>query len=418
VVTDKTGRETYYGKWYLPDGRQVKRKLGPKRRRGTREGLTQVQASRALQKMIGEPTSLVSRAARRSFEEAADTHLQRLENRGIKRSTLRGYRSLLNAHLLPAFAGRTVDRLTEADVAGLDRALREAGLQPQSRRNVLGLLEAILELAAKRGWMAANPLAGYEKPRKPRSQPDELRFLTLEELEAVAASMPDDALGRVDRVLILTAAMTGMRRGELLGLRWKDVDFSAHKIRVVRSFVGGLPDTPKSERSRRDVPMADRLAAELQRLWELSPFQGDEDPVFAHPRGSGLPLDGAAVSKRFQQALRRAGVRRVRFHDLRHTFGTMMARDPRVSMRTLQGWLGHADPSTTAIYAHFAPNELHAEWIGQAFASPASDAETGVPVNAQANGASAEPAVPDLVARRPSAASAPLTASARHRAPA
>jgi integrase len=146
---------------------------------------------------------------------------------------------------------------------------------------------------------------------------------------------------------------------------------AARKIRVVRTYVGGKEDTPKSESSRRAVPLADRLAGELQRLYEASPFKADDDPVFTHPRGTGLPLDGSAVSKSFKRALARAGVRKVRFHDLRHTFGTMMARDPRVSMRTLQGWLGHADPGTTAIYAHFAPNAYEADWVQEAFAAPA-----------------------------------------------
>jgi len=327
--------------------------------------------------MMEEASVLVSSAERRTFEEVAEAHLSRLENQGLKRSTLRGYRSLLHAHLLPMFGRRPADRIAEADVAALDRGLREAGLQAQSRRNVLGLLGAILESAKKRGWTAVNPVADYEKPRKPRSEVEELRFLTLEELEAVVRAMPDDELSCVERVLVLTAAMTGMRRGELLGMRWKDVDWTAKKIRVVRTFVGGRVDTPKSESSRRDVPLADRVATEMQRLWELTPYQADEDPVFAHPRGTGLPLDGSAVSKRFQLALARAGVRRVRFHDLRHTFGTMMARDPRVSMRTLQGWLGHADPATTAIYAHFAPNQLHAEWIQEAFSPPPADPEIG-----------------------------------------
>ncbi len=325
--------------------------------------------------MISETRVLPTQGERRAFAEAAEAHMSKLQNQGLKRSTLRGYRSLMSAHLLPYFGARPVERIGEPDVAALDRELRKNGLKPQSRRNVLGLMGATMRTAVKQGWTASNPVAEYEKPRKPRSEPEELRFLTLEELEAVLRSMPDDELGRVERALILTAAMTGMRRGELLGLRWKDVDWPAHKIRVVRTFVGGRPDTPKSERSRRDVPMADRVAAELQRLWEITPFQADEDPVFAHPRGTGLPLDGTAASKRFQVALQRAGVRRMRFHDLRHTFGTMMARDPRVSMRTLQGWLGHADPATTAIYAHFAPNELHAEWVQEAFAS----SDTGTP---------------------------------------
>jgi integrase len=325
--------------------------------------------------MISETSTTVSRGQRRSFAEAAEAHLIALENQGLKRSTLRGYRSLLEAHLLQGFGPRPADKIGESDVAALDRTLRDRGLKPQSRRNVLGLLGAILETARKRGWTTRNPVSDYEKPRKPRSEVEELRFLTLEELEAALRAATADELGRLERALILTAAMTGMRRGELLGLRWKDIDWDAHKIRVVRTYVGGRADTPKSRLSRRDVPLADRVAAELQRLWELTPFQADEDPVFAHPRGTGLPLDGSAVSKRFQLLLRRAGVRRIRFHDLRHTFGTMMARDPRVSMRTLQGWLGHADPATTAIYAHFAPNELHAEWIQDAFVSASPDPE-------------------------------------------
>jgi integrase len=61
----------------------------------------------------------------------------------------------------------------------------------------------------------------------------------------------------------------------------------------------------------------------------------------------------------------------VRFHDLRHTFGTMMAANPNVSMRTLQGWLGHSEPATTAIYAHFAPSAHEADWIEEVFAGPA-----------------------------------------------
>jgi integrase len=227
-----------------------------------------------------------------------------------------------------------------------------------------------MQTAVKRGWATRNPVADYDKPRKSCSEPEELRFLTLEELEAVLRAMPDTPLGRVERALVLTAGMTGLRRGELLGLRWRDVDWSSRTIRVVRTYVSGRPDTPKSEKSRRSVPMADRLAAELQRLWEATPYQADDDPVFAHPAGTGLPLDGAAATKAFRFALERAGVRRVRFHDLRHTFGTVMAADPRVSMRTLQGWLGHADPATTAIYSHFAPNDLHAAWIGEAFTAP------------------------------------------------
>jgi integrase len=125
----------------------------------------------------------------------------------------------------------------------------------------------MLARAKKHGWVSANPVAEYEKPSKGRSETDaEVHYLTLEEVEAVLRAMPDNELGHVEGTLILTAAMTGMRRGELLGLRWKDVDWPARKIRVVRTYVGGKEDTPKSDASRRAVPLADRLAGELQRL--------------------------------------------------------------------------------------------------------------------------------------------------------
>jgi integrase len=113
--------------------------------------------------------------------------------------------------------------------------------------------------------------------------------------------------------------MTGMRRGELVALRWQDVDQHARQIRVRRNFVRGEFGTPKSRRSSRAVPLAPRLAAELLEHHERSRFRGDLDLVFAHP-ATGRVLDPYKLSKRIHVAARRAGVRPVRLHDLRHTF--------------------------------------------------------------------------------------------------
>jgi integrase len=143
-----------------------------------------------------------------------------------------------------------------------------------------------------------------------------------------------DALSRVERALYLTAAMTGMRQGELLALRWMDVDWLAHRVRVRRNFVRGKFGTPKSKRSSRSIPLADQVARELELLFQTSAYQSDEDLVFGHPH-TGKPLDRSRLLKRFKVALRRAGVREIRFHDLRHTFGTRMAAAG-VPMRTLR----------------------------------------------------------------------------------
>lgn len=113
--------------------------------------------------------------------------------------------------------------------------------------------------------------------------------------------------------------------------------------------------------------LADRVAGELDLLFRDSIYQADDDLVFAHPQ-SGKPLDKARLIARFKQALREAGVREVRFHDLRHTFGTRMA-SAGVPMRTLQEWMGHRDYKTTLIYADYAPSAHESEMVEQAFRS-------------------------------------------------
>jgi integrase len=92
----------------------------------------------------------------------------------------------------------------------------------------------------------------------------------------------------------------------------------------------------------------------------------DDDLVFAHPQ-TGLPVDPAKLTRRFLKQLERAGVRRVTFHELRHTFGTRMAAAG-VPMRTIQHWMGHSDSKTTQIYVHFQPMAYEADVIDDAFA--------------------------------------------------
>ena len=138
-------------------------------------------------------------------------------------------------------------------------------------------------------------------------------------------------------------------------LRWRDVDWTARKVRVRRNYVRGQYGTPKSERSERSVPLADRVAGELDRHFQRSQYQGDDDLVFPHP-ATGNPLDRSKLLKRFKRALKEAGLRDLRFHDLRHTFGTRMA-GAGAPMRTLQEWMGHASFKTTSeVYAHYSPS--------------------------------------------------------------
>lgn len=209
-----------------------------------------------------------------------------------------------------------------------------------------------------------NPCKQVEKPRTPDEGAD-IRFLDESELDALLRVLPDSPIGRTDHVLYLTAAMTGLRQGELLALRWRDVDWQAGRLRVRRSFVRGEFGTPKSRRSSRSVPLADRVGAELDTHQALSTYQGDDDLVFGHPLLGG-PLDRSKLLKRFKTAAKRAALREVRFHDLRHTFGTRMAAAG-IPMRTLQEWMGHRDFKTTLIYADYAPSAQERELVERAF---------------------------------------------------
>ena len=274
---------------------------------------------------------------------------------GRRKSTLEDYESTLRVHLIPFF---DTCPLAEIDIALVEAFIYtklDEGKAPKSIRNYLGLLHSIFDHGVKRGWCVTNPVALVEKPRSDRD-PD-IRFLTLAELEAILDATLTTPLGRVDRLVILTAAMTGMRRGEVVALRWQDIDWHARLIRVRRNFTRGQFGTPKSRRSSRAVPLAARLTDELRAHYAQTPYNGDDDLVFAHP-GVGTVLDPSKLRKRFLACARRAGLRPVRFHDLRHTFGTQMAAAG-APIRAIQEWLGHADSRTTMIYADYAldPNQ-------------------------------------------------------------
>jgi integrase len=179
----------------------------------------------------------------------------------------------------------------------------------------------------------------------------DIGYLTQDEVMAVIDhGIEDSPMAVVERPLYLMAAMTGLRQGELLGLRWIDLDMRALKVRVRQAYVRGEFKPPKSLRGARGVPLAQRLVEALGQLGETSDVRADDDLVFGDP-SAGDPLDRSKVRKRFQKACRRAGVRVVRFHDLRHTFGTRVAASGEVSLRTLQEWMGHRDARTTLIYA-------------------------------------------------------------------
>ena len=361
--SDNAGRESWYGKWRM-NRRQVKRKLGPKRAPGSKHGLTCSQAESALRRMMGDVVVTAAPIDQLTVEELGAAYIAYSEKRGRKRSIIAAVESAVRVWLAPFFEGRSLDSIKPEDITDLIATMEADGLSAKSICNYIGILGAMLSYAGRRRWVGSNETRHLELPNVERST--EIRFLTEAQVDALIDAVRPGDYAAVDAVLFETAALTGLRVGELVALRWMDVDWTAQRVGVRRNHVMGEFDTPKSRRSTRSVPMAHRLGIALERFSRVSAWSGDGDLVFADPL-TGEPLSKWSILRRFRKALAAAGLDTThRYHDLRHTFGSQTAAAG-VPMRTLQEWMGHRDIQTTQRYADYAPSGKEVEFIEAAF---------------------------------------------------
>ena len=411
---EKSG--SYYGRWRTSDGRKLNRKIGQVRRPGRADGLTRAGAEREFRQLQEaeerRPRPATEHRAR-TVLDAADSLRRHKALEGTRLAYRQNLESMQRVHLAPTL-GVPLAKVTPRDVERLAERMLESGRKPKTVRNVVAFLHSVFEHAIARGWATENPVRRATRPKRRRSgdsEPD-LQFLSVSELDAVLRAIPDkvvhrtpaptrkgrrgpapppppDVLGPVLRVVILAAAFTGIRQSELLGLRWRDIDWQAQRLRVRNAWVRGEHSTDgKSDLStRRSVPLADRLVVELDRWSTRSAFTAPDELVFCHPL-TGHELDRSKVTRRFQAACVEAGVEPIRFHDLRHTFATRLAARG-VPLRTLQEYLGHADAKTTQIYQHYAPSAHEVELVNDAF-DPAHELGSNLGSNLNAAGANSD----------------------------
>ena len=289
-----------------------------------------------------------------TFADAAAEWLRYVEHdRGRKPSTVEGYRAIVRSQLLPEFGERPIESITtpmvETWISRMDRSA-------STRTKALVLLHGIFKRARRVYDLPVNPVADVERP--PMSRSGDIEVFSPEEVMALVRAAADEQ----DAAIFLTAAFSGLRRGELLALRWRDVDFTGSLIRVRASYAAGQVTTPKSGKVR-SVPMAPDVAKALAKLGERGYKTGDDDLVFVGQLGSFV--DPSALRRRYDAAVKRAGLRKLRFHDLRHTFGTRMIA--KADIRRVQEWMGHADVQTTMKYLHYVPRDDDARLVAEAF---------------------------------------------------
>jgi integrase len=274
---------------------------------------------------------------------------------------------IIRSHLVPFFGSRDLRDLREADLLDYIRAKLDAGHAPKTIRNALGILRRVLNLLERDGRIARNPAtrSGELMRRVDRSvatethtvdtwSPEEVSTLLQVALEHEPQFQP----------ALATLFYAGLRRGELLGLKWEDVDFDRRRIHVRRAYVKGQITTPKSGRGRY-VMMAPPLASLLldvlaTRSRQMLAYVWAEVPEWVFPSRTGGPLDQDNFDRTWRRLRRRAqkrGVRPLRLHCTRHTWASLALASGK-SVRWVADQLGHADPAMTLrVYAHLIPGE-------------------------------------------------------------
>jgi len=307
--------------------------------------------------------------ATRFHQFAQDWLVDYLPARGLKPTTVASYQGAINAHLVPVLGKLTLtelERHPELIDRFVVRKLRE-GLSPKTVTNHLLVLQLIFKRAVRLRLITRNPVLDVERPRIEQPEMSVLSEVEIArlwtaygELEAeaevdIGAAGAQAAWWACARTITFTALGTAMRRGELLGLRWRDVELLEGRLHVREALVNGRVTTPKSRASRRLIELGPRTAALLAEHYGRTAFAGEDERVFCHPE-LGSPLDPSKLVRAYlRPALLRAGITKPfrAFHDLRHTALTheAAAGNPLVYV---QMKAGHSQSQITERYIHAA----------------------------------------------------------------
>ncbi|MGH8507102.1 MAG: tyrosine-type recombinase/integrase [Gammaproteobacteria bacterium] len=336
--------------------RRGKRCLDYRDQHGRRHVESTKGTRKAAERRLAERVRAIGRGTYQAPSEAidfgtlAESFLAHSKGR-VRATTLKDYEGEFRRNLLPHFGGWRVRAIRRADVEAFrSRLIEENGTGTRTVNKCIGLLGSLCRYAIRHEWIEANPAEGAKLRASSRRSHDllEANILTPPEISRLL-----EAIQGRDRVLFMAAILTGLRQGELLGLQWGDIDWLNRQIMVRRSYTAGRFYEPKTPSSRRKVDIPEGLVAAL-REWRLACPLGDHDLVF--PNGAGKPESQSNVLKRgFYPALRRAGLRRIRFHDLRHTFASLLIHNGEHPKR-IQALMGHSSINVTMdVYGHLMP---------------------------------------------------------------
>ena len=329
--------EVWYAYWRDRAGKQHAKAVGPRKKDAEAFLVSK-------QKEVNENT--FRELTKIKFPEYCEVWLRDYAALQVKPSTLANQKCVINSSLIPFFGNVPLTSITSQDVQKYVAHRIEEGKAPATASKALTLLKTMFKWAVEWGYLSHNPA---ERVKPPRKQREEMDFLKPGEIRALLDALDDEW-----RPFFHTAIFTGMRLGELMALQWSDIDWNSSTIHVRRSVWGGKFQEPKTRSSYRAIGMAPSLAKELQ-VWRQVAPHSDMGLVFCNAEGGFL--DKSNLRNRvFNPALERAGLRRIRIHDLRHTFASLLINQGE-NLKYVQQQLGHSSITTTVDrYGHLMPD--------------------------------------------------------------
>jgi len=319
---------------------------------------TKRQAQRALNDLLSEiQTGSYIEPTKETFADFSQAWLRDYAEPNLRPATHANYEQSLRLHAFPIIGNISLASLRPADIQQALKAAQDKGLAPKTVRHVHTAIHRVLSQAVSWGMLARNPAELVTRPRVPRPE------LSVWGEEQAAAFLESARSHRLFAVFWLAIA-TGMRRGEVLGLSWRDVDLERGRISISRSLVPvhGRPvlQEPKSPTSIRAVAISPETVAVMRehhaRQKEEQEFLGLPDSPFVFTSVNGNPVDPRGIHRVLDKLVIAAGVPRIRFHDLRHTCATLMLRQG-THPKVVSERLGHKDIGVTLnIYSHLLPD--------------------------------------------------------------
>ena len=282
-----------------------------------------------------------------TLSEWLDIWMAEFKSKTLRRSTFGSYETVIEKHIKPTLGKKSLSRITESDVQKLYNGKKEKeGLSSSSVRTIHLILHQAMQTAQRRGMITCDPTSAAVLPKRETTCKT---VLQKQQIRVLLDSFKEDP---VWCDFFKTELMTGMRRGEICGLKWCDFDNCSgalHVCRTIRYEKGELiVGETKTSEGNRVIMLPDSIK---ETLVKRRNYVNDEW-IFPNPFVRGVPVNPQSAYNRLQRALRETGLPHIRFHDLRHTFATMAAANG-VDPRTLAGVLGHTNASFTLdVYTH------------------------------------------------------------------